>query len=202
MPTLRHAKWSAVLSVLLTAGLAAQDQEPLQKVLEKGQFDAVVQRAGEGRGGSPEDTYLAAMAMMKTGNGGGAQGEYQRLAEQGDEGWKLIGQSGAASTSGNHEEAVNTARRATEVAGDNPYAQYQLGLALQGAGDQHAAAEAFARAGEMKPDFAYAHYQAGLAFQKANNLGRAETELGYFVKLAPEAPERAAVLAILRALRQ
>ena len=40
------------------------------------------------------------------------------------------------------------------------------------------------------------------AFQKANNLGRAETELGYFVKLAPEAPERAAVLAILRALRQ
>lgn len=201
MSALRPAKWSAALLVLATAGVAAQD-EPLQKVLEKGAFEAVVQRAGEGRGGSPEDTYLAAMAMMKMNNTGGAQSEYQRLAEQGDEGWKLIGQSGAASTGGNHEEAVNTARRATEVAGGNPYAQYQLGVALLGAGDQNAAAEAFARAGEMKPDFAYAHYQAGLAFQKANNLGRAETELGYFVKLAPEAPERAAVLAVLRALRQ
>jgi len=140
--------------------------------------------------------------MMKMNNNGGAESEYRRLSEQGDEGWKLIGQSGAASIGGNNEEAVNTARRATEVAGNNPYAHYQLGQALLAAGDQNGAAEAFVRAGEMKPDFAYAHYHAGLAFQKAHNLGRAETELGYFVKLAPEAPERAAALAILRALRQ
>ncbi len=201
MPALRHAKWSAALVLCAAINVGAQD-EPVQKVFEKGAFDAVVQRAGEGRGGSPEDTFYAALAMLKMGNGGGASAEFQRLAEQGDEGWKLIGQSGMASTGGNHDEAVNTARRATEVSGGNPFAHYQLGQALLGAGDQGAAAEAFARAGEIKPDFAYAHYNAGLAFQKVNNLGRAETELGYFVKLAPEAPERAGAMAILRALRQ
>ncbi len=195
----RLAKWSAAFLIVATTGLAAQD-EPLQKVFEKGDYQAVVQRGGEGRGGA-EDTYLAGLAFLKMNQNDGAAGEFRRLAEQGDEAWRQIGASAVAHAEGNHGEAVAAARRATEASGDNPYAQYQLGMAAAGAGDWGTAGPAFARAAELKPDFAYAHYNAGLAYQKDRNLGQAESHLGYFIKLAPNAPERPAAMAILKSLR-
>ncbi|MEZ5283665.1 MAG: hypothetical protein R2712_02420 [Vicinamibacterales bacterium] len=59
--------------------------------------------------------------------------------------------------------AVNAAQRAVDAAGDNPYANYQLGMAAAAANDFGRAAEAFQRATDAKPDFAYAHYYAGQA---------------------------------------
>jgi Tfp pilus assembly protein PilF len=87
------------------------------------------------------------------------------------------------------------------VNGDNPYAQYQLGLAAFTGGDVDTAATALERATQLKPDFAYAHYYAGQAFQKQRNISKAGEHYQYFLKLAPDSPDRAAIQAIVRAMR-
>jgi tetratricopeptide (TPR) repeat protein len=189
-------------SLAISAVAVAQDAPSLQKLYESGQHGAIIERAAEGRGGSPEDIYLAALAYLKSDNPGAAAGEMRRLQEQGDAAWQQVGASGVAMVEHNGGEAVAAGRRATEQGGDNPYAHYQLGLAAAAANDFETAANAFARATELKPDFAYAHYYAGQSFQKQRALGRAADHYQYFLNLAPDSPDRAPVQAILRTLRK
>ena len=60
---------------------------------------------------------------------------------------------------------------------------------------------AFTRAVELKPDFAYAHYYAALAYQRQRQLSKTAEHFDAFLRLAPDAPERSAVLAILRTIK-
>ena len=60
---------------------------------------------------------------------------------------------------------------------------------------------AFTRAIELKPDFAYAHYYAALAYQRQRQLSKTAEHFDAFLRLAPDAPERSAVLAILRTIK-
>jgi tetratricopeptide (TPR) repeat protein len=193
----RLAKWSVAVALAAASAVTAA-QETSQKLFEAGNYGAVIERAASG---APEDIYLAGMAHLKAGNNDGAGNEFRRLQEQGDEGWKQIGASGAAMAASNGGEAVAAGRRATEASGDNPYAQYQLGLAAFTAGDVETAASALQRATELKPDFAYAHYYAGQAFQKQRNISKAGEHYQYFLKLAPDSPDRAAIQAIVRSMR-
>src|SRR4029453_18652588 len=74
-------------------------QESVQKLMERGALDEAVQRAGQERG-NPESTYLAAQALIKMSNHGGAGEQYARLRETRDADWKAIGESGRARLSG------------------------------------------------------------------------------------------------------
>jgi tetratricopeptide (TPR) repeat protein len=96
---------------------------------------------------------------------------------------------------------MELARRAIETDGGNPFAQYQLGLASAKANDWGAAVDAFTRAIELKPDFAYAHYYAALSYQRQRQLSKTAEHFDAFLRLAPDAPERSAVLAILRTIK-
>jgi tetratricopeptide (TPR) repeat protein len=200
MRAVRHAKWSAAFILLASVGLGA-DEQSLQQLYESGQDEAVVERAGEGRASSPEDTYLAALAYLRMERRDNAESEFRRLAER-DDVWRAVGKSALATLDHNADEAVAGARQAAESAPDNLFAQFQLGRAESLANDWGAASRAFGRAAEIRPDFAYAHYNAGLAYQKNRNPGRASDYYNAFVKLAPDAPERPGVLAILRAMRK
>lgn len=197
----RLIEWSVVTVLAVAAAGLGAAQESLQALFERGDHGAVVERAADGRAGASEDTYLAALAFMKMGNVDAARGEFRRLQETGDASWQQVGASGLAMLDDNDAEAVAAARRAVEANGDNPFAQYQLGLTAADANDFGASSQALARATELKPDFAYAHYYAAQAFQKQNNMGKASEHYGYFLKLAPDAPERGAVMAIMRTLR-
>ncbi|MCA1586365.1 MAG: hypothetical protein LC791_16885, partial [Acidobacteria bacterium] len=84
---------------------------------------------------------------------------------------------------------------------DNPYAQYELGMAVAKQDDHGRAADAFARAAELKSDFAYAHYYAGLEYHRAKQMGKAGDHFRAFLELAPNAPERGAVTSLMRSLR-
>jgi Flp pilus assembly protein TadD len=75
-------------------------------------------------------------------------------------------------------------------------------MAAAATNDFATAAQALGRATELKPDFAYAHFYAGQAYQKQRNLAKASEHYEYFAKLAPDSPDRAAVMAILRTLRK
>ena len=115
--------------------------------------------------------------------------------------WWLIGESGEALIANDVARAVDLARRATEADAGNPFAQYQLGLAASKASDWGTAAAAFTKTVELKPDFAYAHYYAGLAHQRQRQLPKTAEHFDAFLRLAPDAPERSAVAAILRTIK-
>ena len=69
------------------------------------------------------------------------------------------------------------------------------------AANQQQAAEAFAKAAELNPQVACAHYDAGMAFYKIKRVDRMAVYFENFVKLAPNAPEKAAVQSIMRTVR-
>lgn len=195
----RLLQWSSLLAVAAASTVALAQEPSSQKLFESGKYAEVAERAGSG---APEDRYLAALAHLKADETDASIGEMSRLRDQGpDDAWKQIGASGVAMLQHNDGEAVEAGRHATEMAGDNPYAHYQLGLAAAGANDFALSAQAFERAAELKPDFAYAHYYAGQAFHKQRNMGKAADHYRRFLELAPDSPDRAAIQSIMRTLR-
>ena len=48
---------------------------------------------------------------------------------------------------------------------------------------------------------AYAHYEAGMAYYKAKRVDKMAVYFENFLKLAPAAPERPAVLSIMKTVR-
>lgn len=203
MPAVRHMKRSilslAAIALFCTTAAADDEQNSVQKLLERGALQEAVDRAAESD--NSESTYLAAQALIKMDNNGGAEERYNRLRDAGDEAWKAIGESGAKLLAGEVTGAMEAATRAVEANGENPYAHYQLGLVASKQDNHKRATEAFTRATELKPDFAYAHLYAGQSAQRLKQTAKMADHFRYFVKLAPQAPERQAVQAILRSLR-
>ncbi len=186
------------LVAVAVPGLA--QEVSVQKLIERGALQEAVQRA-EGDRDNPESTYLAAQALIKSDNDSGANERFSRLRESGDESWSAIGESGAALVDGDVNGALGAANRAVAANGDNAYAHYQLGLVANRQNNFQRAAQAFSRSVELKPDLAYGHYYAGLASQKIRQIAKMSEHLEMFLRLAPDAPERATVAALLRTLR-
>ena len=177
---------------------AAAEQKPeVQRLFQSGSYEQVVEAA---RDGDPASTYLAAQALLKLNNMEGVAAEFARLKGNGPA-WSLVGESGEALAASDAGRAVELARRATETDGENPFAFYQLGLSASKGSDWGGATAAFNRALELKPDLAYAHYYAALAAQRQRQLPTAAQHFEAFLRLAPEAPERQAVQAIMRSLK-
>ncbi|HXG87284.1 MAG TPA: hypothetical protein VNJ02_03025 [Vicinamibacterales bacterium] len=202
----RHIQGSLIIAATMALGAvgiaaAATQDTSVQKLLERGALQEAVERA-EGERGNAESTYLAAQAFTKMANQGRADEEYGRLRETGDDAWQAIGASGSALLSGNMPGAMADAERAVAANGDNAYAHYQVGVVASRQNNFARAAAAFARSVELKPDLAYGHYYAGLANQRLKQTAKMSQHLELFLQLAPDAPERAAVAAILRTLRR
>jgi tetratricopeptide (TPR) repeat protein len=190
---------SAVIGMLTVAGSAVSAQKPeVQRLFQSGSYEQAVEAA---RDADPASTYLAAQSLMKLDRTDQAAAQINRLKESDQSGWRLIGESGEAMLANDAGRAVDLARRATEADGGNPFAQYQLGLAASKASDWGTASTAFMRAIELKPDFAYAHYYAALAHQRQRQLPKTAEHFDAFLRLAPDAPERSAVVAILRTIK-
>ena len=193
------------LLLALALGLTVEQDAPAQKLFEAGNYDAVIQRAEqerEGRSNSPETTFFVSQAYIRKEQPDRAREEFGRLKDlSGDEAWKAIGESGDALAGGDAGSAINHARRAIEADGNNPYAHYQLGLSAARQGDFGTASRAFARSVELKNDLAYAHYFAGISYQRTRNLPKAAEHFEAFLRLAPSAPERGAVMGIMKTLR-
>ena len=141
---------------------------------------------------------VAAEARSQRSRGRGADAA-ARAATQPS--WRLIGESGEALIANDAGRAIELARRAIEADGGNPFAHYQLGLAAAKASDWGTAVSGFTKAIELKPDFAYAHYYAALAYQRQRQLPKTAEHFDAFLRLAPDAPERSAVIAILRTIK-
>lgn len=202
----RNRSFFAVLAALAVWNLpgssvivsAAEQKPEVQRLFQAGDYEQAVEAA---RDGDPASTYLAAQSLLRLDRTEQAVAEFARLRASDRPAWRLVGESGEALAANDAGRAVDLARRATEADGDSPFASYQLGLAASKASDWGTATSAFSRAVELKPDFAYAHYYAALASQRQRQLPKAAQHFEAFLRLAPEAPERQAVQAIMRSLK-
>lgn len=202
--SLRSTLAAAAAVSLAVAGGALAQERTIQQLFEAGQYEEVLARvAGERAAGSErlESAFLAAQAARRLERADRVVEEYERLAATDNPAWAAIGRSGVALQRELLPEALAAAAEAVRLQGSLGYAHYQLGLVHARLSSHEAAAQAFARAAEAMPAFAYAHYYAGLSFQRVKNLNRAATHFERFLQLAPEAPERTAVLAIMRSIR-
>ena len=189
----------AVSNLLVVSAAASAGQKPeVQRLFQSGSFDEAAQAA---QNGDPATVYVAAQAMVKSEQVDRAREQYAQLKNSGNQGWGLVAESGEALLSGDSARAVTLARQATEASGDNPFAFYQLGVSASRASDWGTATSAFNRTLELKPDFAYAHYYSALAHQRQRQLSAAAEHFSAFLRLAPEAPERQAVQAMMRTLK-
>lgn len=191
---------AVVLAVeLALPGSAMAGQRPdVQRLFQSGSYEQAVEAA---RDGDPASTYLGAQSLLKLNRNEQAAAEMARLRGNDQPAWKLIGESGEALIANDTGRAIDLARRAVEADGGNPFAHYQLGVAAAKASDWGSAVSALTRTIELKPDFAYAHYYAALAYQRQRQLPKAAEHFDAFLRLAPDAPERGAVQAILRTIK-
>jgi len=170
----------------------------VQRLFQSGSYE---QAADAARDADPASTYIAAQSLMKLDRNDRAAAELTRLKADPQPSWRLIGESGEALIANDAGRAIDLARRAIEADAGNPFAQYQLGLSAARANDWGTAATGFTKAVELKPDFAYSHYWAGLAYQKQRQLSKTAEHFDAFLRLAPDAPERSAVVAVLRTIK-
>ena len=177
---------------------AAEQKPEVQRLFQSGDYEQAVEAA---RDSDPASTYLAAQALLKLDRTEQAVSEFTRLRASDQPAWRMIAESGEALAGNDAGRAIELARRATETDAGNPFAFYQLGLSASKAGDWGTAAAALGKTVELKPDFAYAHYYAALASQRQRQLPRAAQHFEAFLRLAPAAPERQAVQAIMRSLK-
>jgi tetratricopeptide (TPR) repeat protein len=190
---------AAAILGLFGSSAAVADQRPeVQRLFQSGAYEQAVEAA---RDADPASTFLAAQALIKLERHDGAVAEMTRLADSDNPAWRLVGESGAALLANNAARAIELARGAVDADAGNPYAHYQLGLAAIKASDWGTAVAGFSRAAEVKPDLAYAHYYAALSHQRQRQLPKAAEHFDQFLRLAPDAPERSAVLAIMRTLK-
>lgn len=189
---------AAALALYGPSVSAAEQKPEVQRLFQSGSYEQVVDSA---RDGDPASTYLAAQALMKLNRNDQAVTELGRLRGGDQPGWQLVAESAEALIANDGGRALDLARRAVEADGNNPFAHYQLGLSAGKANDWGTAVTGFTRAIELKPDFAYAHYYAALAYQRQRQLSKTAEHFDAFLRLAPDAPERSAVLAILRTIK-
>ncbi len=181
---------AAVLACSVSA-MAAEQKPEVQRLFQSGSYEQAAEAAADS---DPASTYIAVQSWLKLDRNDRAVAELTRLRAHEQPSWRLIGESGEALV-------ANDAGRAIEADAGNPFAQYQLGLSAARANDWGTAATGFTKAVELKPDFAYSHYWAGLAYQKQRQLSKTAEHFDAFLRLAPDAPERSAVVAVLRTIK-
>lgn len=203
MVRLRHLErsiFTAAFAAMFATVVAASGQESsVQKLVERGALDEAVQQASSDAG-NPEATYLAAFALARMNNNDAARERYAQLQNQENESWKAIGEAGSRLIERDLDGAMEAANRAVAADEGNPYAHYQLAIVAAQRDDSGRALQALERTIELKPDFAYAHYYAGQAAQHVGETAKAAEHFRAFLRLAPDAPERAAVQSLLRTI--
>ena len=185
---------------LATPALAqpAPAQEDLQKLFDAGRYQEVVDKTPADA--PPDAQYRKGLARRKIDQHGEAKEDFGRLSA-GGEAWSAVGESAGLLIDGNLDGALEAARKGVQHGAELAQAHYQLGLVHDARSEPAAAATAFARAAELQPQMAYSHYMAGMSFYKAKRVDKMAVYFENFLKLAPQAPERPAVLSIMKTLR-
>lgn len=213
---------------LVALGLQATPPQvtQVQEWFEAGRYQQIVDVASQAS--DPQARYLLASSFDRLGQPDEARRVFSELSTRGDgDPWTWIGRSASALVSSGSAapdlaalgQAQNAATQAVGVltsqvgggasaapveAPSGParaYANYQLGQVLTFQREYSQAAEAFDRAAEASPAFAYAYYYAGMSYREISRIDLMAIRFERFLELAPEAPERTRIQALMRSVR-
>jgi tetratricopeptide (TPR) repeat protein len=197
------------LVAALALGQSAQvPQEPsIQTLFEAGKYAPLLARVAAMEAPPPEAIYLAGQAARRLDPPDEEQARnwFARLAGDDESFWTFVGRSATAPVEPTEETTdtrLSLARHAAAMAPDAFLAQYHLGYVLAEAKDYAGAVPVLEKAAALNPGFAYAHYYAGLAHYQTKRVDRMANAFERFLKLAPEAPERPAIQALMRNIRR
>jgi tetratricopeptide (TPR) repeat protein len=107
----------------------------------------------------------------------------------------------AAAGDQRYEEALRLAEQVLQACSAHPVAVAALGEALVGSGRVDEAVERLSAVIQAQPALAYAYYWRGKAYNARHQTARMVDDFEAFLRLAPDAPEAAAVKQLLSALR-
>ena len=193
-----------VFAAVLSASpiVRAQDPSP-QAHFDAGRYEDAINAIAAQSNPSPELIFLAGRSHIHLNRPGEARAQFERLSSGVDPAtaWSLVGESASALIDANNSLAIEKATQAVSLAPDQFHPNYQLGLAQSAAEQWEPAAAAFEKASGIDPACAYAHYFAGIAYSRLRQIDRMASHLEYFLKLAPNAPEQAAVMSLMRSVR-
>ena len=192
------------LAGVVSAAHAARGQEPVtpEAYFDGGRYAEAI-TAAQQNATAPEMIFLTGRSYLRLNRPDDARMQFAQLSAGVAEptAWSLVGESANALIDANTALAIEKASQAVTLAPADFHPHYQLGLAYSTAEQWEPAAAALEKATSINPAHAYAHYFAGLAYSRLRQLDRMATHLEYFLKLAPDAPERTAVMSLMRSVR-
>lgn len=182
---------------------AAMQEVSAQRLYEAGRYEEAAAVLAEAQPSeAPDLVYLRARTLERMNQPDQAKDVLRQLVrEEEQDPWSAVARSAVAIIEGDRGGAVGAAERAVQIAPDLFHSQYQLGLAYAFADNLPGASGAFDRAIQLNPTYAYAHYYAGQTAYEQKKIALMVTHFENFLKVAPQAPERAAVERLLRTLR-
>jgi tetratricopeptide (TPR) repeat protein len=187
------------LIICAPRAVGAQSLDDVRKAYDAGDYQRVAEMGGASQ--DPRVLFVVGQAQQKLRKADDARRAYEQLATRPDgEPWGAIGRSAIALLGSNADGAVQEADQAVARGDSVAEAHYQRGLALSARQDLGGAAAEFQKAADLDPSWSYPHYYAGIAYSKIKRADLTATHFQTFLKLAPEAPERAEVQSILRTL--
>ncbi len=200
---------SATLAVMLLAQTALPpSSHQIQQWFEAGNDQQVVEASASAS--DPKAEYLTGLSYQRLNRLAEARQVFESLAARPEtDAWAHIGHSAALlsqAAAGSvpvsaAAEAEQAARRAIELAPGLSLGHYQLGRVQGQKKDFGQAVSAFEQVIALEPRFAYAHYFVGLSYYEIRRTDKMANAFEYFLKLAPDAPERGQVESIMRTLR-
>ena len=150
-----------------------------------------------------DDIYKEGKAQLESKNYDAAEASFRQLldaggptASKGYEGLALVEIGRKA-----YDKALENAKKAVELNGDNAEAHYSLGLAYAYRQDFKNAAPSLEKAIELNPDNAYAHYQLGLVQYRLKRYDQTINHFEKFLQMMPDAPEAGQVKSILKTVK-
>jgi tetratricopeptide (TPR) repeat protein len=150
-----------------------------------------------------DDVYKEGKAQLESKNYDAAEASFRQILEadaptasKGYEGMALV-----KIARKNYDGALDDAKKAVELNGENGGAHYALGLAYAYKQDFKNAAPSLERALALNPENAYGHYQLGLVQYRLKRNDQTIIHFEKFLELMPDAPEAPQVKSILKTVR-
>jgi tetratricopeptide (TPR) repeat protein len=172
-----------------------------QELYESGRFQEVVgQVASAPEATTPRDLWFAARSYLELRQIEEGRRLFERLSATGDGGWRAASRLALATLAGSAPE-IDAARAEGGGYPAHAFVQFELGLAHMNRGALREAAEALDRSSAAEPTLAHAYYYAGLAYQKLDRTDLMADRFETFLRLAPDAPQRPEVQAVMNTIR-
>src|SRR5262245_53911564 len=147
-----------------------------------------------------DDAYKQGKAQLDAKNYDAAEASFSQLlgadaptASKGHEGMALVKVARK-----NYDGALEDAKKAVELDGENGDAHYALGVAYAYKQDFKSAAPSLEKALALNPNNAYGHYQLGMVQYRLKRYDQTVAHFEKFLEMMPDAPEAPQVKSILK----